>query len=267
MHVDKTQMLSPTAQLALLRNETVQRLVMREIERQILNGELRSGERIHENAIGGRLGVSRASVREALRRLEEADLVRFEKNRGVTVREITLEEAADIYEIRASLEELICRRVAMRIRPEQIDELRALIQRMDQEAASGDVESYHESNVEFHERLTEFSGSREFAGCYRALINKLTLFRRRTLGQGHAVVISNVEHHAIVKHLAAKNSDAAGRAMHRHITASGRRMRRALQQFLKNTDQIEAVKAPEAMAAALIGTASRSKRREVGARI
>jgi phosphonate utilization transcriptional regulator len=256
-------LLSPTAQLALLRNETVQRLVMREIERLILNGELRAGERIRENDIAGRLDVSRASVREALRRLEEADLVRFEKNRGVTVREITLEEAADIYEIRASLEELICRRVAMRIKPEQIDELRALIQRMDQEAAGGDFESYHESNVQFHERLTEFSGSREFAGFYRTLINKLILFRRRTLGRVEAVAVSNLEHHAIVRHLAAKDADAAGRAMHKHIAASGRRMRRTLQQFLRSTSEIESDKAPEATGVQPIRRANRSERRDV----
>lgn len=256
-------MLSPGARLALLRNETVQRLVQREIERLILTGELRAGERINEIEIARRLGVSRAPVREALRTLEEADLVKFEKNRGVTVREITLDEAADIYEIRASLEELICRRVAVRITSQQIEELRALVQRMGEQATSGDVESYHESNVQFHEKLTEFSESREFAGCYRMLINKLILFRRRTLGQGHAVVISNVEHHAIVRHLAARDADAAGRAMHRHITASGRRMRRSLQQFLKNTDQVEAAKAP----AALIAKAGRNERREVGAKI
>lgn len=77
-------MLSPSARLALLRNETVQRLVQREIERLILTGELRAGERINEIEIARRLGVSRAPVREALRTLEEADLVKFEKNRGVT---------------------------------------------------------------------------------------------------------------------------------------------------------------------------------------
>lgn len=237
-------LLSPAAQLALLRNETVQRLVQREIERLILTGELRAGARINEIEIARRLEVGRAPVREALRTLEEADLVKFEKNRGVTVREITLDEAADIYEIRASLEELICRRVAVRITSQQIAELRTLVQRMGEQAARGDVESYHESNVQFHEKLTEFSGSREFSGFYRTVINKLILFRRRTFGQGGAVAVSNLEHQAIVRHLAARDADAAGRAMHKHIMSSGRRMRHALQQFLRTTQEVEATSPP-----------------------
>jgi DNA-binding GntR family transcriptional regulator len=222
-------MLTPAAQLALLRNETVQRLVQREIERMILDGELTAGQKINENEIARRLDVSRAPVREALRTLEEADLVCFEKNRGVTVRKISLEEAKDIYELRAALEEIICRRVATRITPEQVAELRAL-----------DISSYHESNVLFHERLAELAGSREFAGFYRTLINKLMLFRRRTLGQGGAVATSNLDHQAIVRHLAAGDADAAGRAMHKHIIASGRRMRRALHQFFENHEESEA---------------------------
>jgi phosphonate utilization transcriptional regulator len=219
--------------LAVLRSETVQSLVQREIERLILSGELRAGERINENEIARRLMVSRAPVREALRTLEQADLVRFVKNRGVTVREITLEDAEDIYELRAALEELICRRVAARINEKQIKELRRLVERMDDEAARADVESYHESNVLFHEKLTAFAGSREFASLYKTVIKKLILFRRRTLGQGGAVALSNVEHQTILKHLAAGDADAAGRAMYRHIKASGRRMRRSLQDFLQ----------------------------------
>lgn len=234
--------LTPAAQLDILRNETVQRLVQREIERFILAGELRVGERINENEIARRLGVGRAPVREALRTLEEADLVRFEKNRGARVREITLEEAEDIYELRAAVEALICRRAAAKVTPAQLDELRLLVARMDADAARGDLESYHESNVQFHDRLTEFSASREFANFYRALIKKLMLFRRRTLGQGGAAALSNAEHQTILKHLEAKDRNAAGRSMHKHISASGRRMRRALRGFLETVEQRAATK-------------------------
>jgi phosphonate utilization transcriptional regulator len=224
--------LTPAATLDVLRSETVQRLVQRELERMILAGELLAGERINEIEIARRLGVSRAPVREALRKLEEADLVRFEKNRGATVRQITLEEAADIYELRAAVEELICRRAAMHITPAQIDELRQLIAQMDDEAVRGDAESYHESNVRFHDCLTDWSRSWEFAGTYRALIRKLMLFRRRTLGQGGAIALSNAEHHKILTHLEARDAEGAGRSMHRHISNSGRRMQRALRDFL-----------------------------------
>lgn len=227
------------AELAWLRHQTLQGLVQREIERMILMGELRAGERINENEIARRLDVSRAPVREALRGLEEADLVRFAKGRGVTVREISPGEAADIYEIRAALEALICRRVAATISKPQLDELGAWVGRMDEQSAAGDVEGYHESNVRFHERLVELSGSTEFTGFYRTVTNKLILFRRRTLGHGGAVAVSNHEHHAIVAHLAARDPDAAAMAMHAHITASGQRMQRSLEEFVQGASAPE----------------------------
>ena len=63
-----------------------------------------------------RLGVSRGPVREAFRGLEEVGLVRFEKNRGVFVREIDLAQADQNYVVRGALEALAARILAEKIR-------------------------------------------------------------------------------------------------------------------------------------------------------
>ena len=62
----------------------------------ILAGELPAGSKLNEAVIAERLGVSRGPVREAFRALEESGLVRLEKNRGVFVRLIPVEEADEI---------------------------------------------------------------------------------------------------------------------------------------------------------------------------
>ena len=72
--------------IALLQIELAPTLVQHELERMILAGELAPGAKLNEVAIAERLGVSRGPVREAFRALEEAGLVRLEKNRGVFVR-------------------------------------------------------------------------------------------------------------------------------------------------------------------------------------
>ncbi len=63
-------------------------------------------------------------IREALRALEESRLVRSEKNRGVFVREISVAEADEIYDMREALDQLIGQRVAERATPEQLRDLR-----------------------------------------------------------------------------------------------------------------------------------------------
>jgi phosphonate utilization transcriptional regulator len=225
---------SPSLELAVLQSRTLPQLVQQDIERLILSGELRAGERLNEVAISRRLGVSRGPIREALRTLEEAGLLRFEKMRGMAVREITPEEAADIYQLRACLEALVCERAAARMSAEQLQCLSALVRDMDDAAASSDVARYHSLNVRFHEELVAIADSREFARFYRAVVKKLTLFRQRTLAHGDAITVSNREHHAILRHLAEGEPKAAGRAMQKHILASSGRMQKALRAFHKS---------------------------------
>src|SRR5207237_5672406 len=92
--------------IALLQNSSLTTVVQQEIERAILAGEYQPGSKLIEATLAERMGVSRGPVREAFRMLEEAGLVRNEKNRGVFVRAIAIEEALEIYDLRAVLEEL-----------------------------------------------------------------------------------------------------------------------------------------------------------------
>lgn len=222
------QVPTPVSQISFLITKTLPQLVQLELERLILSGELRAGERLSEVAIAEQLNVSRGPVREALRTLEEAGLVRFEKNRGATVRVISPEEAVEIYEIRASLEELACRRLAGRITPEQLAQLRPLVDQMETVAESHDVAAFHRLNTLFHEMLVDFAGNRELVVVYRRLVGSLTLFRKHTLAQEGALRESNAEHRRIVERLSAGDSASVGQLMHEHIDASSRRTQQAL---------------------------------------
>ena len=128
------QAAAPTA-LQVVQSNSLPALVQVEIERLILQGELGVGQHVNESELAARFGTSRGPVREALRALEESRLVRSEKNRGVFVREISVAEADEIYDVREALDELIGRRVAERASPEQLRELAAVVAEMD--AAAG----------------------------------------------------------------------------------------------------------------------------------
>src|SRR5262245_43228518 len=96
---------SPSAAIELLQSHSLTTLVQHELERRSLAGELAPGDKLNEADIAGALNVSRGPVREAFRALEQAGLVRTEKNRGVFVRQVSIREADEIYEVRAGLDE------------------------------------------------------------------------------------------------------------------------------------------------------------------
>jgi phosphonate utilization transcriptional regulator len=213
--------------IALVQSSSLPMLVQKELERMILAGELPAGGKLNEAAIAERLGVSRGPVREAFRALEESGLVRLEKNRGVFVRLIPIEEADQIYELRAVLDEFVGRRVAQTATPERVRELRARVDRMERAAAKGDVDTYLATNVDFHDRMVELAGNAKLLVTYRRLVNELHLFRRATLAQGGALPVSTREHRDIIDKIAAGEPIAAGRALYDHVMASRERMHRA----------------------------------------
>jgi phosphonate utilization transcriptional regulator len=213
--------------IALIQSHSLPALVQRELARMILAGDLPAGAKLREVEVASMLGVSRGPVREAFRALEESGLVRLEKNRGVFVRQIGLDEVDQIFELRAVLDEFAGRRAAQRATPEQTAELRALVDRMEQAATRGDVDGYHDANVAFHDRIVELAGNAKLTFLYRRLVNELHLHRRASLGQQGILPLSMREHRAIVDHIASGHAAAAGRALHDHAAASRERVHHA----------------------------------------
>ena len=214
--------------LELVQSNSLPMLVAREVERMILAGELSVGERVNESALAARFRVSRGPVREALRGLEESGLLRLEKNRGVFVREISLGEADEIYDLREALDELVGRRLAKRFEEPARSAVHALLAQMDQAAAQGDAASYHMVNLRFHDTLVEATGNAKLIATYRRLIKELHLFRLKGLTAGGGLPVSNDEHRAIVKAIEAGEADGAGKRMRDHVRASRKRMHKGI---------------------------------------
>ncbi|OWW21040.1 phosphonate utilization associated transcriptional regulator [Noviherbaspirillum denitrificans] len=213
--------------IAMLQQYSLPALVQKEIERQIIAGELTAGSKLNEVAFAERLGVSRGPVREAFRALEATGLVRQEKNKGVVVRQISVEEADEIYEVRSALDELVGRKLAEVITDAQVAELRSLLGRMDDKVAQKDVDGYAALNLQFHDTLVTMTGNRKLLDTYRRLVNELTLYRRTALAQKGTLPVSTREHHEIVDTIATRNPDAAGQIMRSHAMEGRNRMHRA----------------------------------------
>lgn len=209
--------------IALLQQHSLTSVVQAELERLILGGELAPGDKLTEMTLAARLGVSRGPLREAFRMLEEAGLVRTEKNRGVFVRDIPIDEAIEIFDLRAAMDELVGRRLAESITAPQLKEVRGLVDAMERAVKASDTRGYHLLNLQFHDRLVEMAGNRKLSAIYRKLIKELSLFRRLNLADGWLMPISAGEHRAIVKAIASGDAEAAGRAMFDHVMESKER--------------------------------------------
>ena len=220
---------NPPGAIELIRSHSLATVVRHEIERRILAGEIVPGAKLTEADMAAELRVSRGPVREAFRALEQAGLLRNEKNRGVFVRSLTHFEADELYEVRAGLDALIGRLAAERCTPAQVAELRDLLRGMQKAARARNVDEYYPLNVRFHDALAQFSGNATLLSTYRRLVNELHLYRRETLAHGPgSFPTSTHEHQAIVDAVASGDADRAALLLHEHAMDSRRRLHQAL---------------------------------------
>ncbi len=223
-----------TTAIQMLNKSTLPMLVQEEIERLIMTGQLLPGSRVNETEFAQRFGTSRGPVREALRALEEVGLVRNEKNRGVFVREISFEEADEIYELREALEEIVGKRVATRASDAQIELLHRLVDEMEQAAEQENAAEYAGLNLKFHEFLLQTAASNKLTETYKRLVKELHLFRMRALTDGGGLHVSAPEHRDIVKAIASREPALAGEVLRKHVATSRARMLKA---YEKNQQQ------------------------------
>src|ERR1700722_2689859 len=114
------------SQLRARHAKSLSTLAAEELERMIITGELQAGDRINESTLAQLFGISRGPIREACRSLEKSSLVRVVANRGVFVREMSVEQAVEIYDVRAHIFGLAGRVAASRMSPRDVAELLAM---------------------------------------------------------------------------------------------------------------------------------------------
>lgn len=209
--------------IALLQSSSLTSVVQQDIEHRILQGELKPGTKLIEAELAAGLGVSRGPVREAFRMLEEAGLVRQEKNRGVFVRDIPRDEALEIFELRAMMDEAVARQLARSITPVQLKALRALADAVDKAARAADEANWLSLSLEFHDKLVEFAGNRKLMVLYRRLMNELSLFRQLQGVDATRLPVPAGEYRALVKAIASGDAEAAARALREQALLSKQR--------------------------------------------
>lgn len=126
--------------------------VLERLRDAIIAGHFKPGDRLIERELCERMGVSRTSIREALRRLEAEQLIEVEPRRGPVVTRVTRKQVAEIYEVRALLEAAIVRRFAEKARDAEIAALRDIYENLRRARTAEDVPRI----VALTKRFTEY---------------------------------------------------------------------------------------------------------------
>jgi DNA-binding GntR family transcriptional regulator len=208
------------------RPPTLRQHAVERIRDAIITGALEPGERIVEEDLAHRLGISRGPVREAIRALEQEGFVRSEPHRASYVAELGEEEIEQLYAVRAEVEAIAARKVAGLIRqdPERAIPYRILLERLRAAAARGDLDDLARADLDFHDRLLRDSGYQVLPRVWRAMDGVVRartaaiLARRGRAEADQRIVAYTAESHApIATALAAGDPDAAAAAVRRHI--------------------------------------------------
>lgn len=189
-----------------------------EIVRQaILDFKLRPGERLIERELIAQLGVSRTTIREVLTRLAAEGLVTMIPQRGAIVSVPTLEEAEDIYEMRALLEGLAVRRFVERASPELIGELRASLADLERDAAGAKANAGLGAKDGFYQVLLRGASSRRLTDILTSLQGQVRLLRAISLSVSGRPGQAAAEIRAVVEAIEAGDADAGAEACAQHV--------------------------------------------------
>lgn len=185
---------------------TAQEVVTREVRRAIVAQELKPGDRIHQENLASKLGVSRVPVREALKGLEAEGQVTGRLNRGYYVTELTIEELEEIYRLRYLLEDTMNREAAANMGEEIIARLETLIVEMTETMQRHDVRRFEALNKAFHFAIFEQAKLPRFRRIAEQLWESSDAYRSMYLNDPEALRRIENEHALILQ--ACKNRDA-----------------------------------------------------------
>ena len=183
----------------------------------ITGGALAPGQRLIERDLCARLGVSRPSVREAMRQLESEGLILAQPNRGPVVAALTRQDVADVYAIRAVLEAAAARDFSSKANALQMAELETAARSLQTAYAGGDVEAILGEKATFYDALFAGSGNRLLPQILRTINVRVTALRRVSLGAPQRMARSAAEMRRLMRALKRRDGEAAYRACLDHV--------------------------------------------------
>ena len=188
----------------------------------ITGGQFAPGQRLIEKDLCDLMGVSRPSVREALRQVESEGLIVTIPNRGPSVSQLSRRDVASIYEVRGALEALAAQLFAASASDEQVAELDAAVTQLDGAYKTGDLEKIVVAKRIFYDVLLEGCGNNILPTLFRTMNARITQLRRVSLSSPKRATVSLREIRAVLRAIKQRDPDAAFKASLHHVKQASR---------------------------------------------
>ena len=201
-------------------------LVADRLMQLIVSGTLRAGEPLRETQLATRLGISRNSLREGIRLLEQSRLVKYEMHRGAVVSNPSLDDLDDVYRTRMHLELAAVRSEATE---QQLDALREAWDRLEASTSGLEAESIVAADLALHQAIVDLLGSERISAFYES-IRKELIFYFSVLSHADEEYLAPQEpivrrHREIVDAILERRVADAERLLTQHIDENAGRLR------------------------------------------
>jgi len=144
------------------------------LRQKILRGEFRPGTSLQEIPLADELGVSRNTMREAMRILSLEGLLKRSIHRGIAVTQLSLKDVQEIYHVRRVLE-ISAVLAARKPTPDLLREIRTALEQYENAVRASDWVSAVSHDLHFHSLLIRFLGNKRFESFYQKTIGELRM--------------------------------------------------------------------------------------------
>ncbi|NOJ45916.1 GntR family transcriptional regulator [Bradyrhizobium archetypum] len=199
---------------------TIRAMVAQKLREAIMSGTLKPGQRLVERELCEMMGVSRPSIREALRLLEADGLVNTVPHRGPVVSTISLEEAKQLYAARAVLEGYAGRECARLHDPDVVHRIGNALTRLKAAASKQDLVGCLEAKTDFYAALIGGCRNSFVERMLKPLHDRITLLRITSMSQPKRINKSLREVTAIWRAIQSGDEELAERCCVDHVKAA-----------------------------------------------
>lgn len=187
------------------------------IKKEIINQDLKLGERLPERELAEKYNVSRTPIRQVLQKLSVEGLVEFIPFKGAFIKDLTIEEFKDITQLRMVLEKLAVEMCCDSTDENVVKHLEEIINKQKNAIINKDVKEYSLLDQEFHYSTVKASDNKELKKFIELLNQKSYLSRVRTLLLPGQMERSVAEHQEILKCIVLKDREGAGNRAAAHV--------------------------------------------------
>jgi DNA-binding GntR family transcriptional regulator len=205
----------------LIEHENLDDKIYTRLKRMIAEGQLGPGQRILQEKLAREMGVSRTPLVNALKRLAQERLVEWVSRRGIYIKQFSLKEMAQLFEVREGLEPIAARLAATRISPTEVREFKRIFDGFSTKPSPAEVQRYLKCDRQFHWRLVELTENPHLAAAMESVNMMISAYQ---IGIPRSLAESLPEHRAILEALRRRDPEASESAMRVHIRRSVERI-------------------------------------------